>query len=257
MERGHQEHEPDAERRAHDERRGEYIVRHYLMSNPDKPLAQDVAAGQITPERAAAYMNEFARDPNTHILRGDYLPQAIAFENDHAREKEKSYTIGLFDIDNFKSYNTELGYETVNELLKIIAQKILRTIRQSDKVSENPAETANEQRQNINGGVGDSTIRYGGEEFIVIFSGSDLEQARHGAERIRLAIEKNEEIQQFLKQHGSANEGVTVSCGLIEHAPSDAEDLKLLIDGANRLLAQAKQSGKNVVFPLPERSTAA
>lgn len=238
----------DAERERHDQLRSEYIVIAYLRAHPERPLARQVANGQQTIESATELMNEFVRDPKTGVLRTDYLTYAIEFENLQSKELEQPYTIALFDLDNFKALNTELGYDTVDQLLELVAKRIVRTVRQSDEVAtaeETEIATPPARRTPL----GDSTIRYGGEEFLVIFSAANQAEARMGAERVRTAIQDDPDIQTFLREHGSTVARLTVSAGLAEHQPDQEQAWKTLIATANEQLDGAKESGKNAVFP--------
>lgn len=244
----------DAERERHDQLRSEYIVIAYLRAHPERPLARQVASGQQTIESATDIMNEFVRDPKTGVLRTDYLAYAIEFENLQSKESEQPYTIALFDLDNFKALNTELGYDTVDQLLELVAKRIVRTVRQSDEVAATE-ETTTEPTPARRTPLGDSTIRYGGEEFIVIFSAASQTEARMAADRVRLAIQDDQDIQSFLRERGSARARLTVSAGLAEHRPDEEQTWAALIANANHQLEGAKQSGKNAVFPRFETPT--
>lgn len=80
----------------------------------------------------------------------------------------------------------------------------------------------------------DSVIRWGGEEFLLIFSGCDLDQSLPLAERCRKAIQHN--------QHEHAG-CITLSIGLGELQPDEA--LPDLIERVDKALYIAKNSGRN------------
>ena len=80
----------------------------------------------------------------------------------------------------------------------------------------------------------DAVIRWGGEEFLLIFSGCDLEHGLLLAERCRLAVYNND--------HGDIGP-VTVSIGIGELQPNEA--LADLIERVDKALYSAKNAGRN------------
>ncbi len=124
----------------------------------------------------------------------------------------------LLDLDNFKKLNDTYGHQFGDTVLKTVAARIRKTVRETDVVS-----------------------RYGGEEFAVLLPGTDLEGAHVIAERIRARVE-NQAL-----PHGSLSAQVTVSIGLAtsrEHQPVKPQDLLAFSD---RALYQAKAAGRNRV----------
>ena len=89
--------------------------------------------------------------------------------------------------------------------------------------------------------------RYGGEEFLIIAPGCDLEFAQKLAERIRAAVSEE------LFDLGDASTSITLSLGVtLGTAESDPEFLVTLADAA---MYQAKRNGRNrveVSLELPE-----
>ena len=88
----------------------------------------------------------------------------------------------MIDIDDFKSINDKFGHVFGDEILVKICNEINKNVRKDDYVG-----------------------RYGGEEFIVIFNNTKLDEAVTIAERIRKSIE-GLEILPYLK--------VTISGGV-------------------------------------------
>ena len=124
----------------------------------------------------------------------------------------------LLDLDNFKKVNDTHGHQFGDTVLKTVATRIRKIVRETDVVS-----------------------RYGGEEFAILLPGTNLEGALVIAEKIRAGVEN----QAF--PHHSLATGVTVSIGVAaieEHRPEKPQDLLIFAD---RALYRAKASGRNCV----------
>ncbi|MBI4986403.1 MAG: GGDEF domain-containing protein, partial [Rhodocyclales bacterium] len=90
----------------------------------------------------------------------------------------------------------------------------------------------------------DMAFRYGGEEFCVVCTDTDLATARIVAERIRGAVE----LESYAS--GEREIAVTVSVGVAAIAPAQANAEALLKD-ADAALYRAKQAGRNRVEASP------
>jgi diguanylate cyclase (GGDEF)-like protein/PAS domain S-box-containing protein len=122
-------------------------------------------------------------------------------------------SIIMLDIDDFKRINDTKGHIFGDTVLK----RIGRILKESVRPDDTPG-------------------RYGGEEFLLILPGTDLENALKVAERVRQTIEKT-----FLKEPMP----VTISAGVREHA---GESITEFIHLADLNLYKAKQTGKNRVI---------
>lgn len=124
-------------------------------------------------------------------------------------------SIAIFDIDNFKKVNDSKGHVYGDQVLVDVAAIIEKNIRETDVAG-----------------------RYGGEEFMVIFSNTDLTSAAKISERIRRAVEShtfNDDL------------GITVSGGVKQYG---GENLTEFIHAADTNLYAAKRGGKNKVESL-------
>ncbi|HEY3326532.1 MAG TPA: GGDEF domain-containing protein [Novimethylophilus sp.] len=122
----------------------------------------------------------------------------------------------LADIDHFKCVNDTYGHLVGDVALEIIAECMTKNLRPNDLL-----------------------VRYGGEEFVILLPGSDLEEAELIAERLRSAVaDCAVRSDDFIIR-------VTVSIGI---APVNGESgLQTLLDAADQALYRAKQSGRNRV----------
>jgi diguanylate cyclase len=130
----------------------------------------------------------------------------------HRRSGEPMAAI-LLDLDNFKAINDAQGHATGDAVLRCVCDTIGSRIRLTD-----------------------SLYRYGGDEFVVLASGTTAEAAHQLAEELRNLIA--EALQRMAAP-------VTVSLGVAEHVLHEtAEDWLARADAA---MYQAKQRGKNLV----------
>ena len=122
----------------------------------------------------------------------------------------------MLDIDNFKQVNDTHGHPSGDEILKIIARSMRNNVRASDIVG-----------------------RYGGEEFIILFSSIDKHSALQLAEKIRKNVESDTR----------SIVPVTVSIGIAtgELENQIEESMISLIKSADDALYEAKNLGKNRV----------
>ncbi|MDD4476258.1 MAG: sensor domain-containing diguanylate cyclase [Eubacteriales bacterium] len=121
-------------------------------------------------------------------------------------------SVAIFDIDNFKKVNDNKGHIYGDQVLIDVASIIKNSIRGTDFAG-----------------------RYGGEEFMVIFSNTPLSDARQITERIRQAVEKHYFVD-GLK--------ITISGGVGQY---NNEAIAELIHSVDTKLYEAKRNGKNQV----------
>ncbi len=124
----------------------------------------------------------------------------------------------MMDIDNFKHVNDTYGHLVGDMVLKEIATTIQKTIRHVDI----PA-------------------RYGGEEFTIILPETAALNAVTIAERLRQKISEIE-----VKVDETTMIRPTVSIGISEF-PNAADNIKDLIDWADKALYVSKENGKNCI----------
>ncbi len=124
----------------------------------------------------------------------------------------------MMDIDNFKTVNDMYGHLVGDMVLKEIASTIQKTIRHVDI----PA-------------------RYGGEEFTIILPETAALNAVTIAERLRRKISEIE-----VKVDDNTIIRPTISIGIAEY-PNAADDIKELIDWADKALYVSKENGKNCI----------
>ena len=132
------------------------------------------------------------RDDLTGLLNRRAIVRKAVEYLTRARESKGTLIIGLIDLDHFKSVNDRFGHAVGDQLL----QRFAAALRTSMNTRE------------IFG-------RYGGEEFLVLFPDSSLDQARQSAERLRSAL--RDQRMQVDDQEVS----VTLSLGLAGYEAGD------------------------------------
>jgi diguanylate cyclase (GGDEF)-like protein len=160
-------------------------------------------------------------DPLTGVHNRRWFDIALLREWKRAQRGKQPLTLLLIDIDYFKSFNDTLGHMRGDDCLTTVAQKLMSNLMRD----------------------GDSIVRYGGEEFVVILPQTDAKGAATVAENMRLAVAK-----MAYPHPGSPNGIVTVSVGAATQSDYSMEDTsEELLAAADTALYRAKNSGRNRV----------
>ena len=138
----------------------------------------------------------------------------------------------MVDVDHFKLYNDHYGHLDGDQCLKAIASALASSVERGR----------------------DMLARFGGEEFVCLLPDTDLEGAKHIAEKLRQAVEG------LAIPHVESKTAatVTVSLGVATTAQCDALEPPDLLKVADEQLYLAKQSGRNrvcgVQFPIAQQA---
>ncbi|MCP5242326.1 diguanylate cyclase [Nitrosomonas sp.] len=136
------------------------------------------------------------------------------------QRNKRPFSILMIDVDYFKELNDRLGHVAGDEILAAVAKNLSQSIRSIDFAA-----------------------RYGGDEFIIILTETNVQEAAITAERIR---EKTSEID--CKTTGSKIQ-VTLSIGIIQSEPEDASPTTI-ISRADHALYKAKHAGRNQAYAI-------
>ncbi len=148
------------------------------------------------------------------------LPNRQAYddrvEQEFSRWKRFGEPLALlvWDIDDFKKINDTFGHQSGDKALRVMAEKLKDTLRETDFIA-----------------------RYGGEEFVVLLVGTDLDGAKEAAEKMRARIEKV-----GLKANGEMIR-MTISGGISMFQQGDVPPD--VFERADQALYKAKRNGKN------------
>ncbi len=123
----------------------------------------------------------------------------------------------IMDIDKFKNVNDTYGHDAGDVVLRSTAAVMRNTMREYDVV-----------------------CRFGGEEFLVVCPGADVEVAKDLGDRIRMAVENNRiETPEFTGN-------ITISIGVSVRDESHAKPQEMIKE-ADEALYAAKEAGRNLV----------
>ena len=194
-----------------------YVIKHH-KELPLRELLNDFDVNSYIKKSEHSVVEQFIFNIDT-LAHKDNLTQLYNrnMANKNLLEKKSRFesngipwSILLFDVDHFKSFNDTYGHNIGDKVLKDVADVIRLSVRDRD-----------------------IPCRWGGEEFLCILPNITKDEAFLTAERIRSNIENE------LKEPRQ----ITVSIGIAEYDGS--VDLINLIDRADQALYKAKKAGRN------------
>lgn len=127
---------------------------------------------------------------------------------------EDELSIGILDIDDFKAINDQNGHQIGDSVLSLFAETLKQNVRKTDIVG-----------------------RWGGEEFIIIFPNTTLEEAYNCLEKMRLVIKNTKFINQ-----------ISLTCSFGLSSSKTSQNLDKLIQKADNSLYEAKKDGKDRII---------
>jgi diguanylate cyclase (GGDEF)-like protein/PAS domain S-box-containing protein len=155
--------------------------------------------------------------PNRTLLE-DRCSHAIGM----SQRVGKPLALLFLDIDNFKNTNDSLGYRVGDELLSMVAKRLTSILREQDTVS-----------------------RIGGDDFVIVLPGTDVDDAEKLSERLLAEVT----APFIINRHELS---ITASIG-IAMFPDNGGDLDSLSKCADAAMYRAKYDGRNTYrFFTPE-----
>lgn len=151
----------------------------------------------------------------TDALTGLFNRRGMQAAMDGWLQQGAAFSLILIDIDYFKRVNDQHGHDVGDQVLEFVAQKMRECSRGSDLL-----------------------CRAGGEEFVILLPGAELDAALQLAERLRQAVAAS------ISPTGST---LTLSAG-VAHWRAGAESAKGLLKRADEALYRAKGEGRNRVL---------
>lgn len=154
------------------------------------------------------------RDVLTGVHNRATFDTTVTREINLAQRNKTSLAMLVVDIDHFKRVNDTWGHATGDDVIKVVAQMIQQSVRNTDHV-----------------------FRYGGEEFVVVLEAADCEIACVIADRILDAVRHANVVVQGQKLN------LAVSIGL--SCLKRCDTAKELFGRADRALYEAKKTGRD------------
>ncbi len=174
-------------------------------------IFRDITQYKANEERMnwLAHFDSLTGLPNRTLLN-DRCAHAISM----TKRSGQRLALMFLDLDNFKHINESLGYHIGDKLLSMMSKRLTNTLREQDTVS-----------------------RLGGDDFVAVLPGTDME----GAARI---AEKLLGIAMAPYRIGQHELTLTASIG-IAMFPENGSDLESLSRCADAAMYNAKHDGRN------------
>ncbi len=155
-------------------------------------------------------------DPLTNLWNRGRILQEL----EDALRLGQPLSVLLCDVDHFKNVNDSCGHLTGDAVLREVAQRLRTAVRQGDAIG-----------------------RYGGEEFLVLLVGCEVDYLRERAEQLRVKVEEKP----FVTPGAAIS--VTVSVGAVAVGREGGSQTALkLLHCVDKALYRAKENGRNCVI---------
>lgn len=190
----------------------------YLLVNQMARLRLAAQAHQQELRDALHRIRDLAtHDELTGLFNRRHMLELLNTEKHRSIRSGRGFCLAMVDIDHFKLVNDRLGHGAGDQVLASVARTIAAGLRETDIVA-----------------------RWGGEEFLLMFTDTDQETAERVLQRIQVALSHT------TLTEADAALRVTFSAGVSNYVRD--EMLTRTIDRADRVLYAAKAAGRNRVM---------
>jgi len=166
-------------------------------------------------------VNLAAKDGLTGLFNRRYFDIHVKQMIEKANKESIKLYLLMCDIDNFKHVNDNYGHQAGDKILTTVARILKNTLRVTDLIA-----------------------RFGGEEFTILLTDTDISKAVETAERVRAKIE----YMDFQIDNQTEPLKKTISIGATEYKKE--ESIESFIERADKAMYEAKTTGKNKVIRL-------
>ena len=183
-----------------------------------KKLTEKISKMEIDSEHLRSHLEETKQQAFNDVLTS--IPNRHAYEVRIAEELARCRRYGselcmvVWDLDNFKAINDNYGHAAGDRVLKVLANTLSDCIRETDFLA-----------------------RFGGEEFVLLLPGTNLESTKQVAEKLRETIAGTP----FHFRDSAVK--VTISGGIAMLRKDETSSS--LFERADKALYKAKESGRN------------
>ena len=162
-------------------------------------------------------------DRLTGVANRQALLAALFAEVERASRYERPLCVAFVDLDHFKTVNDTYGHAAGDTVLRGVAQTIAENLRASDLIG-----------------------RYGGEEFMLILTETDVEEGAALSEKLRKLVERLR-----FRVEGNAALSVTISIGIVGGSGQQLR-MENLVRDADAAMYSAKSLGRNQTYIFEE-----
>jgi diguanylate cyclase (GGDEF)-like protein len=195
---------------------GQLVRQKRQLEEAVKDRTKDLEKEKTELVRTREQMRHFAEhDGLTGLWNHRIIVERLRGEVDRSMRDGSPMALILADLDHFKHINDAMGHVSGDMTLRETGAIFQRAVRSYDWVG-----------------------RYGGEEFLLILPGSNLEAARDRAEHLRMILAN------AMLGEGERKFSVTASFGVAAGFPTNYEEMIQIADAA---LYRAKNNGRNCV----------
>ena len=196
------------------------LMRNHRFDHAELELLETLLCCLIYPLKNATLYQQAIKmaytDPLTQTNNRASFNDSVKREMSLAVRHTKNLALIFLDIDYFKTINDYHGHECGDITLSAVAKWIKESLRDSDTV-----------------------FRFGGEEFVVLLSETDLAGAELVAERIRNTIESHTLVRDM--------ETINITASLGVSALRDDDTVDTFVKRADDAMYKAKKNGRNQV----------
>ena len=169
------------------------------------------------------YVNLSMHDQLTGLHNRRYFYDQVELALAQHKRYNYPFCVLVMDIDHFKSINDKYGHVFGDQVLITVAKTLKEQVRSTDIL-----------------------VRFGGEEFVIIFSNTHCDSGKIFAQRIR------SEIKKLVWNISDEDIRITLSIGVYCVNPKQTEidrslDIDQIIHFADSALYQAKDNGRDRV----------
>jgi diguanylate cyclase (GGDEF)-like protein len=162
-------------------------------------------------------------DRLTGVVNRQALLAELFAEVERAGRYDRPLCVAFVDIDHFKTVNDTYGHASGDIVLRGVAQTIAENLRASDLIG-----------------------RYGGEEFMLILTETNVEDGAELSEKLRKLVERCR-----FSVDGNAELSVTISIGIVGGSGQQLR-METLVRDADAAMYSAKSLGRNQTYIFEE-----
>lgn len=170
-------------------------------------------------KQANSAKNQIIKDELTDAYTKSHFRDRANEERARAIREAKTFALAFFDIDHFKRINDNYGHLVGDDILRDFAHFIRDNLREVDQL-----------------------YRFGGDEFLILFSNTDSDEAYQVLERVRAKLKEKEfsydEIEDKIK--------ISFSAG-IAHFEDNEQSIEGLLEKADQVLYDVKKTGRGAI----------